>query len=157
MNSLGEDAQPKNEPVVETDEVCEKCGRKMIIRRGRYGTFLACSGYPECKNAKPLLEPLEQICPKCGGHLAKRSMSRGRTFYCCENSPTCDFNSWDEPQLKPCKTCGATMFLHRFKDGAKMLYCGNENCPSRENHPMNKILAESKRRAQIRRERTKGN
>lgn len=153
MNSLGEDAQPKNEPVVETDEVCEKCGRKMIIRRGRYGTFLACSGYPECKNAKPLLERLEQICPKCGGHLAKRSMSRGRTFYCCENSPTCDFNSWDEPQLKPCKTCGATMFLHRFKDRATMLYCGNENCPSRANHPMNKILAESKRRAQIRRER----
>lgn len=150
METLGEDAQPQNEPVVESDEVCEKCGRKMLIRRGRYGTFLACSGYPECKNTKPLLEPLEQKCPKCGGHLARRSLNRGRTFYCCE---ACDFMTWDEPQAITCKVCGATMFAHKFRDRVPMYYCGNEACSTRANHPMNKILAEIKKRADARRER----
>ncbi|MCR5833583.1 MAG: topoisomerase DNA-binding C4 zinc finger domain-containing protein [Selenomonadaceae bacterium] len=153
MNSLGENAQPQSEPVTESEEICEKCGRKMLIRHGRYGTFLACSGYPECKNAKPLLEPLEQKCPKCGEHLAKRSLSRGRLFYCCKNTPKCDFMTWDEPQTMTCKTCGATMFVHRFKDRAPMLYCGNDNCPTRENHPVNKILADIKRRSDARRDR----
>lgn len=150
MATLGEDAQPQSEPVVESDEVCEKCGRKMVIRRGRYGAFLACSGYPECKNTKPLLEPLEQKCPKCGGRLAKRSLNRGRTFYCCES---CDFVTWDEPQTITCKVCGSTMFAHKFKDRVPMYYCGNESCSTRENHPMNKILAEIKRRAEVRKNR----
>ena len=150
MATLGENAQPQSEPVVESDETCEKCGRKMVIRRGRYGAFLACSGYPECKNTKPLLEPLEQKCPKCGGRLAKRSLNRGRTFYCCES---CDFVTWDEPQTITCKVCGATMFAHKFKDRVPMYYCGNESCSTRENHPMNKILADIKRRAEARKER----
>lgn len=149
MNSLGEDAEPQDEPIIESEEVCEKCGRKMLIRHGRYGEFLACSGYPECKNAKPILEHMEQRCPKCGEHLARRAMSRGRTFYCCES---CDFKTWDEPQATPCKFCGATMFMHRFKERAPMIYCGNENCSTRENHPINKILAESKRRAELRKQ-----
>ena len=153
MDFLGEDAQPQDEPVVETEEICEKCGRKMLIRRGRYGAFLACSGYPECKNTKPLLEFLDKKCPKCGGRLAKRKISYGRVFYCCENSPTCDFMTWDEPQTKPCKTCGSTMFAHKFRGRTPMLYCGNENCPTRENHPMNKILSDIKKRADARRER----
>ena len=85
MAELGEDAQPQNEPVVESEEVCEKCGRKMLIRHGRYGAFLACSGYPDCKNTKPLLEPTDKKCPKCGGRLAKRVLSHGRIFYCCES------------------------------------------------------------------------
>ncbi len=150
MATLGDDAKPQSEPVVESDEVCEKCGRKMLIRHGRYGTFLACSGYPECKNAKPFLEQLQQRCPKCGEHLAKRALNRGRTYYCCES---CDFVTWDEPQTITCKSCGSTMFVHRFKGRAPMLYCGNENCQTRENHPMNKILAESKRRAELRKAR----
>ena len=153
MASLGEDAQPQKEPVVESDEVCEKCGRKMLIRHGRYGTFLACSGYPECKNTRPFLEPTNKKCPKCGKNLGKRSLSLNRIFYRCES---CDFMTWDEPQAMTCKTCGATMFLHKFKGGASMLYCGNENCPTRANHPMNKILAETKRRAEVRRERKAG-
>lgn len=150
MASLGEDAKPQSEPVVESDEVCEKCGRKMLIRHGRYGTFLACSGYPECKNSKPFFEPTERKCPKCGGRLLKRSLNRGRAFYCCENSATCDFSTWDEPQATPCKTCGSTMLMHRFKDRAAMIYCSNENCPTRVNHPVNKILADIKRRADAR-------
>ena len=150
MTSLGEDAEPQNEPVVESDEVCEKCGRKMLIRHGRYGTFLACSGYPECKNAKPFLENLEQRCPKCGGQLAKRTLNRGRTFYCCRS---CDFMTWDEPQSTTCKVCGSTMFNHRFKDRAPMFYCGNENCSTRDNHPVNKILEQIKERATVRKSR----
>ena len=153
MASLGENAAPQSEPIEESEEVCEKCGRKMLIRHGRYGTFLACSGYPECKNTKPLLEYLDKKCPKCGGRLAKRSLNRGRIFYCCENSPQCDFATWDEPQNLTCKVCGSTMFAHKFKGRAPMYYCGNENCSSRANHPMNKILAEIKHRAELRKER----
>ena len=150
MISLGEDAQPQQEPVVESEEICEKCGRKMLIRHGRYGTFLACSGYPDCKNTRPFLEPTDKTCPKCGKKLLKRTLSRNRIFYCCE---ACDFMTWDEPQAMTCKTCGATMFAHKFKGRTSMLYCGNENCPTRTNHPVNKILAEIKRRAQVRREK----
>ena len=150
MTALGEDAQPQNEPVVESDEVCEKCGRKMLIRHGRYGTFLACSGYPECKNTRPLLERINKKCPKCGKQLAKRSLPRGRIYYCCES---CDFMSWDEPQTMNCNICGATMFAHKFRGRAPMLYCGNENCQTRSNHPVNKILADIKKRAEVRRAR----
>ncbi len=153
MASLGDNAQPQNEPIVESDEVCDKCGRKMLIRHGRYGMFLACSGYPDCKNTKPFFETLDKICPKCGKRLLKRSLTRGRSFFCCENSSACDFMTWDEPQSMTCKTCGSTMFAHRFKDHSAMLYCGNEKCPTRSNHPVNKILADIKRRAENRRKR----
>ncbi len=157
--SLGENPQPKDEPAIESDEICEKCGRPMLIKRGRFGRFLACSGYPECKNAKPLMNYLPQKCPKCGGRLTKRIYNGGRIFYGCENYSTCDFNTWDEPQEKICKVCGSTMFAHRFKDRAPMFYCGNENCPTRENHPMNKILADNKKRYEekkLRREKNRG-
>ena len=152
MDSLGENATPQDEPAIETDEVCEKCGRKMLLKRGRYGRFLACSGYPECKNAKPYLDYTEYKCPKCGSRLAKR-MIRGKTFYSCEKFPTCDFSTWDEPQTKPCKVCGAVMLVHRFKDRAPMIYCGNENCSTRKDHPMNKILEEARRRYELRKRR----
>ena len=144
--SLGENPQPKDEPPQLSDEVCEKCGKPMLIRRGRFGRFLACSGYPDCKNARPLFNYVEQKCPKCGGRLTKRTYKGGRNFYGCENYKTCDFSSWDEPQEKVCKICGSTMFAHRFKDRSPMLYCGNENCSSRENHPVNKILEDNKKR-----------
>ena len=88
MTSLGEDAEPQDEPVVESEEVCEKCGRKMLIKHGRYGKFLACSGYPECKNTRPFLERIDKKCPKCGEQLAKQSLSGNRIFYRCNS---CDF------------------------------------------------------------------
>ncbi len=153
MATLGEDSEPINEPVVESDVVCEKCGRKMMIRHGRYGIFLACPGYPECKNTKPFFEPLEQICPKCGAKLLQRSLPRGRKFFCCERTPDCDFMTWDEPQAIKCQTCGSTMFVHKFRGRAPMFYCGNENCSTRANHPVNKILADMRARAELRRER----
>ncbi len=152
MSELG-DAAPQSKPVEESEEICEKCGRKMLILHGRYGAFLACSGYPDCKNAKPLLEFLDKKCPKCGKRLARRSMKGGRNFYCCEDYPQCDFATWDEPQGITCKVCGATMFAHKFRGRAPMFYCGNENCSTRENHPVNKILAEIKQRAELRKER----
>ena len=155
---LGENPQPKDEPVIESDEVCEKCGRKMLIKRGRFGRFLACSGYPECKTTKPLMDYLPQKCPKCGGRLTKRTFKVGRIYFGCENFSTCDFGTWDEPQDKPCKICGSTMFAHRFKDRAPMFYCGNENCETRQGHPMNKILADTKKRYEekkLRREKNK--
>ncbi|MBR0261045.1 MAG: topoisomerase DNA-binding C4 zinc finger domain-containing protein [Selenomonadaceae bacterium] len=151
MNSLGEDAQPQKEPVVESDKICDKCGRKMLIKHGRYGGFLACSGYPDCKNTKPLLEPTNKKCPKCGGHLAKRSFNFNRAFYCCES---CDFSTWDEPQAMTCKTCGSTMFAHKFRGRAPMFYCGNENCSTRTNHPINKILEQIKNRAETRKKKS---
>ncbi|MBR1646955.1 MAG: topoisomerase DNA-binding C4 zinc finger domain-containing protein [Selenomonadaceae bacterium] len=153
MATLGEDSAPIDEPIIESDVVCEKCGRKMLIRHGRYGNFLACPGYPECKNTKPFFEPTEQTCPKCGAKLLRRTLPRGLKFYCCERTPDCDFSTWDEPQAINCQYCGATMFVHRFRGRAPMFYCGNENCSTRKNHPVNKILADMRARAELRRER----
>ena len=124
----------------------------MLIRHGRYGVFLACPGYPECKNTKPFLEPIEQKCPKCGAKLLRRTLPRGRKFYCCERTPDCDFMTWDEPQTIACQVCGSTMFVHRFRGRAPMFYCGNENCLTRSAHPVNKILSDMRERAQLRRE-----
>ena len=137
------DITPKDPPIVESDEVCDKCGKKMVVRRSRYGQFLACSGYPECNNTKPYFEYIKDDnchCPKCGGRLTKRRWSKGNIYYSCEKYPECEFSTWDEPQSKPCEICGKTLFLHRFKDRAPMMYCGNEACSSRQGHPINKIL-----------------
>lgn len=140
MRSLGDDPKPKEPPMIESDQICEKCGRRMVIKRGRYGPFLACPGYPECKNTKPYTEYLDEHCPKCGGRLVRKNVSRARNFYGCEHYPECDFGTWDEPQEKKCSVCGSLMLLHRFRDRSPMLYCSNEKCPSRESHPINKIL-----------------
>ena len=112
----------------------------MLLRRSRYGPFLACEGYPECKNTKPYFEYIEEKCPKCGGRLTTRKLNKGRVFYSCENFPNCDFSTWDEPQSRTCEFCNSTILMHRFKDRAPMLYCSNDNCTSRKEHPINKIL-----------------
>lgn len=150
MESLGENAVPKEEPVVMSGEICDKCGKPMIIKRGRYGVFLACSNYPECKNVKPYVEYLTQKCPKCGGMLTKRAFRGGRNLYGCENG---DFQTWDDPVERVCNECGSTLFLHKFKERTPMLYCGNENCPTRVDHPINKILAEARRRFEANKQR----
>ena len=153
MASLGDDPKPKDPPVIESDQVCEKCGRRMVIKRGRYGKFLACPGYPECQNTKPYVEMLAEHCPKCGGRLTARTLNRRRTFYSCERYPTCDFWTWDVPQEKACSACGSTMLIHPFKDRPSMLYCSNENCPTRDNHPINKILEKARRQYEERRQK----
>jgi len=110
-----------------SDEVCEKCGRNMVVKFGKYGKFLACPGFPECRNTKPFLEPFGIECPKCKGQLVIRRSKKGRKFYGCSNYPDCDFVSWEQPTKERCPECGSMLF---FKPGKKenKLICSNENC-----------------------------
>ena len=106
-----------------TDVVCENCGRNMVIKYGPYGKFLACPGFPECRNTKPYLEKIGVSCPKCGSDMVLRKTKKGRKFYGCENYPECDFTSWNLPVKKPCPSCGGYM----VKKGKKIV-CGNNDC-----------------------------
>lgn len=116
-------------PDEETDVVCDKCGRKMVIKNGRFGKFLACPGYPECKNTKPAPEDeVKQPCPKCGAKLVKRVSKKGKKFYGCSNYPQCDFASPGVPTGDKCKECGS--FIISGMRGRK--YCMNSECPSRQ-------------------------
>ena len=110
----------------ETDIVCEKCGRKMVIKVGKYGKFIACPGYPECKNIKKIVNETGAECPKCGGKIITRKSKKGRLFYGCDNYPKCDFLSWDEPSKEKCPNCGKHLFIKKGKQ--KKLYCITENC-----------------------------
>ena len=110
-------------PDEETDEICEKCGRHMVIKMGRYGKFLACPGFPECTNTKRLVKDTGGKCPKCGGRMLLRRSAKGRVYYGCENYPNCDFMTWDEPVPTTCDKCGATL----FRKGGK-LYCAKDGC-----------------------------
>ena len=107
-----------------TDIPCEKCGRMMVIKTGRYGRFLACPGYPECKNAKPLVLETNAKCPKCGAKVIERKTKRGYTFYGCSNWPGCDFMTWDKPTDEICPQCGKSL----FKKKGGVLECLNEGC-----------------------------
>lgn len=110
----------------ETDEVCEKCGRPMVIKVGRYGKFMACSGYPECKNVKKIINDTGAECPKCGGKIIQRKSKRGRVFYGCSEYPKCDFVSWDPPSKEKCPVCGKTLLQKKNKEHT--LYCVTEGC-----------------------------
>ncbi|MEG2448882.1 MAG: type I DNA topoisomerase [Eubacterium sp.] len=109
----------------ESDEICELCGKRMVIKKGKYGRFLACPGFPECKNTKPYFEKTGGICPECGGDLVKRTSKKGRTFYSCANYPTCEYMSWDLPVAEKCPECGQTMF-QKGLGKRKKIYC--EKC-----------------------------
>ena len=100
----------------ESDVVCELCGRKMVYRDGRYGKFLACPGFPECRNTKPIIEEIGVACPKCGGSIVIRRSRKGVRYFGCINSPECDFMSWDEPTNDKCPECGS-MLLNRSIKG----------------------------------------
>ena len=114
-------------PDEETDEICEVCGRKMVIKMGRFGKFLACPGFPECKNAKPLVERMPGRCPKCGGGMLKRKSKKGYAYYACETGAECGFMSWDVPTAEDCPECGFTMFKKAGK-GRMKPFCINETC-----------------------------
>ncbi len=111
----------------ETDIVCEKCGRKMVIKQGRFGKFLACPGFPECRNTKTIAVELGVDCPKCGGKILIKKSAKGKKYFGCENNPTCDFMSWDEPLNRKCPECNSMLVLNNFR-GHKTLKCTNENC-----------------------------
>ena len=114
-------------PEEETDEICELCGRNMVIKMGRFGKFLACPGYPECKNAKPLVERMPGRCPKCSSGMLKRKSKRGYAYYACEKGAECGFMSWDVPTDQDCPVCGQTMFKKSGR-GRMKPFCINENC-----------------------------
>lgn len=114
-------------PDEETDEICEVCGRRMVIKAGRFGRFLACPGWPECTNTKPLVERMPGRCPKCGSGLLKRKSKRGFAYYACEQGPACGFMTWDVPTDQDCPSCGQTMFKRSGK-GRMKPFCINENC-----------------------------
>ncbi len=135
-------------PVEESDVVCELCGRKMVVKQGRYGKFLACPGFPECRNTKPFLKDTGAFCPRCGGSIVERRTRRGRIFYGCKNYPDCDFVTWDAPEAEPCKTCGSLVLRHHFKNGRALRYCINDDCKTRIDHPMNKELERLRARAE---------
>ncbi len=109
-----------------TDVICEKCGRHMVIKTGRYGKFLACPGYPECKNVKKYVEETGAICPKCGGKVIIKHTKKGRIFYGCSNYPKCDFMSWDEPSKELCPQCGKTLLKKKGKH--PKYYCVTPGC-----------------------------
>ena len=116
-------------PVEETDVLCEKCGSKMVIRSGRFGKFLACPNYPQCKNTKPMPEDeVKEPCPKCGGKLVKRISKKGKKFYGCSNYPNCDFAAPGIPTGEKCPECGG--YLISGVRGRK--YCMNAECPTRQ-------------------------
>jgi len=110
LSNAQENAQRVKLVDPESDEICELCGRRMVIKDGKYGKFLACPGFPECKNTKPYLEKTGGKCPECGGDLVKRLTKKGRTFYSCSNYPKCEFKTWDLPLKEKCEVCGNTLF-----------------------------------------------
>ena len=110
-------------PVIESDVVCEKCGRKMIVKSGRYGKFLACPGYPECKNTKPIVKETGGFCPKCGSKMLEKKSAKGYKYFGCENKE-CNFMTWDTPTDQKCPNCGKSLF--KAKGG--IMKCLDENC-----------------------------
>ena len=114
-------------PDEETEEVCELCGRKMVIKMGRFGKFLACPGFPDCKNAKPLVERMPGRCPKCGSGMLKKKSKRGYAYYACEQGQECGFMTWDVPTAEDCPKCGQTLFKKSGR-GRMKPFCINEAC-----------------------------
>ena len=106
-----------------TDVVCDQCGRNMVVKYGPHGKFLACPGFPDCRNTKPYLEKIGVKCPKCGGEVVLRKTKKGRRYYGCENHPECDFMSWQKPSEKKCPKCGGYML-----EKGKRLVCADEKC-----------------------------
>jgi len=110
-----------------SEEICEECGRNMVIKVGRFGKFLACPGFPECKNTKPIVEKMPGRCPKCGSTILKRKSKRGYAYYGCERGAECGFMTWDVPTAEDCPKCGFTMFKKSGK-GRNKHFCTNETC-----------------------------
>ena len=129
-----ENAESKIEKVEIKDEVsdvpCDKCGAMMVYKLGRYGRFLACPNFPECRNTKAIQVEIDAPCPKCGGKLLQKTSRKGRKFYGCERYPECDFVSWDMPVSEKCPKCGSYMTLSHTKKG-DFYVCANENCRER--------------------------
>ena len=111
----------------ETDIVCEKCGRNMVIKSGRFGKFLACPGFPECRNTKTIAQETGVDCPLCKGKILIKKSQKGKKYYGCENFPDCEFMLWDEPLAENCPKCGSMLAKNIFR-GRKKIKCINDSC-----------------------------
>ena len=118
-----------------SDVKCDKCGRMMVIKRGRYGEFLACPGYPECKNVKPIVEELDVPCPECGKKIVVKKSKRGKKFYGCSGYPDCKFVSWYEPVKEKCPECGSYMVKKYSKKDGNYIQCSNSECGYKKELP----------------------
>ncbi|MBQ6466174.1 MAG: type I DNA topoisomerase [Oscillospiraceae bacterium] len=116
-------------PDEESDEICEVCGRRMVVKKGKFGYFLACPGFPECTFTKPIVVEMPGKCPKCGGKILKRTSRKGYVFYACERGTDCGFITWDVPTKDYCPACGKTLFK-RSGRGPLKSFCINEACPN---------------------------
>lgn len=124
----------------DSGQVCELCGAPMVYKFGRFGKFLACSNFPECRNTKAIVEDLGITCPKCGkGTLIKRKSKRGRVFYGCSHYPDCDFVLWNQPIDKKCPDCGSIMVVKHYKKGPDKIFCSNPDC---EKHKKGEVVNE---------------
>ncbi len=109
-----------------TDLICDKCGKPMVVKFGRYGRFIACSGYPDCKNIVKMISKIGVPCPKCGGDVIVKKTKRSREFFGCSNYPNCDFVSWNQPTDQKCPQCGGTLFKKKGK--LPKLFCNADGC-----------------------------
>ena len=112
-----------------TEEICPNCGKNLVVKTSRYGRFLGCPGYPDCKFTKPIVIEMPGRCPKCGARILKRTSKKGYTYYGCENMAECGFMTWDVPVKDDCPECGKTMFK-RSGRGYRRPFCVNEECPN---------------------------
>ena len=140
-------------PDILSDETCDVCGRQMVVKKGKFGYFLACPGFPECTFTKPIVIEMPGKCPKCGGRILKRTSKKGYVFYACERGTDCGFITWDVPTKDFCPICGKTMFKHSGRGPLKS-FCINESCPNfvpedkrvyKKKTPAEKAEAEAKR------------
>ena len=113
-------------PDEETDQVCDECGKPMVIKIGRYGKFMACTGFPECRFTKPIMHETGADCPYCGKKVLLKKSKRGKVYYGCEDNPNCRFMTWDIPTNEKCPTCGSSLFQKGGKNGK--LICHKEGC-----------------------------
>jgi DNA topoisomerase I len=134
VQKASEDIEKLEVPLEESDEKCEKCGRTMVYKYGRFGKFLACPGYPECKTTKPIRKALGVKCPKCvSGEITERKSKKGRLFYGCNQYPNCDFVSWERPFKNPCPKCASMCTVKGAKGEIKKIVCTKEGCGYTEN------------------------
>lgn len=123
-----EKVEVKDEP---SDVPCDKCGAMMVYKMGRFGRFLACPNFPDCRNTKPIVTYIDALCPKCGGRLMEKTSKKNRKFYGCEHYPQCDFVSWEKPVTDKCPQCGSYMIEKRSRKGEVWHLCANETCRCR--------------------------
>jgi DNA topoisomerase-1 len=114
-----------------TDEECPQCGRNMVVKTGRYGRFLACPGFPACRQTKPFLETTGHVCPKCGGQVVVRRTKKGKVFFGCAEYPACDFVTWDQPTEEKCPQCSAFLVKKAARKNATYM-CANPECGFKE-------------------------